>query len=88
MQGQGFPSHFPFVSGAVGQTLCALAGSGCAERAACCVAGPAAGVEPLEALVLGLGKRRGARAFSGTRSLDSAELQRAWLEWQIGRAHV
>lgn len=35
----------------------------------------------LEALVLGLGKRRGARAFSGTRSLDSAELQRAWLEW-------
>lgn len=35
----------------------------------------------LEALVLGLGKRRGARAFSGTRSLDSVELQHAWLDW-------
>lgn len=35
----------------------------------------------LEALVLGFGRRRGVRAFSGTMSLDSVELQRAWLSW-------
>lgn len=35
----------------------------------------------LEALVLGFGKQRGVRAFSGTTSLDSVEQQRAWLSW-------